>query len=88
MEPIQREHSAQFGEAKESPGALALARRQTRLDQKLEMTRDPRLRLSKDCDEFADSQLGCLKEAEDAKPRLLASRLEASKQRRKGDRQG
>ena len=42
--------------------------------------------LSEDSDQFADSQLGCLKEAEDAQPGLLASRLEASKQRRKGER--
>ena len=85
-QPIARQRPARFGEAKERPRALALPHGETRLDQKLEMTRDARLRLAENGDQLAYGQFGRLDKAEDAQPRLLAGRLEARQQRQKRDR--
>ena len=87
-QPVARQGAARFGEAEERPGALALPRGETRLDQELQMTRDARLRLAEDGDQFADRQFGRLKQAEDAQPRLLARRLETGEQRRKSQGSG
>ena len=85
-EPIARQRSARFGEAKERPSAFALPHGEPRLDQQFEMTRDSRLRLAEDGDQFAHRQLCRLEEAKDPQPRLLAGRLETRQQRRKRQR--
>ena len=85
-QPFARQRSARFGEAEEGPGALALPRRETRLDQQPQMTRDARLRLAENGDELAHGEFGGFEQAEDAQPRLLAGGLEACKQGAKGER--
>ena len=44
------------------------------------MPRDARLRLAENGDELAHGQLGDFQQAEDAQPRLLACRFEASEE--------
>ncbi len=83
---IARERAARIGETEEGPGALALPRGETSLDQKLQVARDARLRLAENGHKLAHRQFGRFQEAEDAQPRLLAGRLEAREQRRKGER--
>src|SRR5208282_6301763 len=83
---IARERAARFGQTEEGPGALALPRGETSFDQKLQVARDARLRLAQNGYKLAHRQFGRFQEAEDTQPRLLAGRLEAREERRKGER--
>ena len=62
-EPFARQRPARFGEAEEGPGAFALPRGQTRLDQEAQMARDARLRLAENGGKFAHRQFGGLQQA-------------------------
>ena len=86
MNELAGQRAARLSQTEEGPGALALSRGETGLDQKLQVARDAGLRLPENGHELAHRQFGRFQEAEDAQPRLLARRLEAREQRRKGER--
>ncbi len=54
-----------------------MAPQQAGLDQEAQVTRDPRLALPEDLDQFAHRELGVGAEAQDAKPSGLARRAQA-----------
>src|SRR6202042_1487079 len=71
MNEIARQRAPRFSQTEEGPGALALPRGETSLDQKLQVARDARLRLAENGHKLAHGQFGRFQEAEDGQPRLL-----------------
>ena len=67
----------------ERPGALAMTFDEATFDEKLQMTRNPRLRLPEDRDEFAHGQFGLRQKDEQPKACPFARSLE----RRQGGRE-
>ncbi len=63
---------AALADQKEHPGPLAVALDETGFGQQLQVTRDARLRLAENCDEFADRQFGLREQSEKAQPRGFA----------------
>ena len=77
---------AGLGQPEERPGTLAVALDQPRLDQQLEMARDPRLRLAQDVGEVGDRKLALDQQRQDAQARLLRRRPQDAQCFGEGDR--
>ena len=81
----ERRVAAALGKPEESPRALAEPLDQPGLGQKLQMARNPRLRLPQNVGEVRHRQLGLGQERQNTQPRRLARSLERPVER--GERQ-
>jgi hypothetical protein len=75
-------------QAEERPASLTEALNQTGLGQKLEVTRDARLRLAQDFGQVGYGELGLGQQGKHAEPRGLAGRLEGGVELGKADESG